>query len=174
MTLTIFQSPHWNRHPLNPCPTSMWESEQTLSRTPQKKCHHSLNKVPANDDLSSFVSMHLHRGATGSRHYYWVFFFFPCGGHCLSSLPPPPAGPWWPLALMTDWTFCPAVPCPGEDKRGWQWQETQSPWRLGEDPTGVTGQAGQLSDGCSCGHVHLLLHPLDPPAMSADVAFVSW
>lgn len=36
----------------------------------------------------------------------------------------------------------------------------------------VTGQDGQLSDECSCGHVDLLLGPLDLLAMSADVAFV--
>lgn len=36
----------------------------------------------------------------------------------------------------------------------------------------VMGQAGQLSDECSCGHVDLLLCPLALPAMSADVAFV--
>ena len=36
----------------------------------------------------------------------------------------------------------------------------------------VTGQDGQLSDECSCGHVDLLLGSLDVLAMSADVAFV--
>lgn len=39
-------------------------------------------------------------------------------------------------------------------------------------PYGVMGQAGQLSDECSCGHVGLLLCPLALLAMSADVAFV--
>lgn len=36
----------------------------------------------------------------------------------------------------------------------------------------VMGQAGQLSDECSCGHVDLLLCPLALLAMSADVVFV--
>lgn len=39
--------------------------------------------------------------------------------------------------------------------------------------SGVMGQAGQLSDECSCGHVDLLPCPLALLAMSADVAFVS-
>lgn len=42
----------------------------------------------------------------------------------------------------------------------------------GRWPYRVMGQAGQLSDECSCGHVGLLLCPLDLLAMSADVAFV--
>lgn len=46
------------------------------------------------------------------------------------------------------------------------------PMEAGRRPYGVRGQVGQLSDGCSWGHVHLLLYPLDAPAMSADVAFV--
>lgn len=37
---------------------------------------------------------------------------------------------------------------------------------------GVMGQAGQLSDEGSCGHVDLLLCLLAQLAMSADVAFV--
>lgn len=43
---------------------------------------------------------------------------------------------------------------------------------VGRQPYGVMGQAGQLSDECSCGHVDLLLCPLAPLAMSADVTFV--
>lgn len=46
------------------------------------------------------------------------------------------------------------------------------PMEAGRRPHGVMGQAGQLSDECSCGHVDLLLCPLALLAMSADVAFV--
>lgn len=46
------------------------------------------------------------------------------------------------------------------------------PMEAESQPYGVMGQAGQLSDECSCGHVDLLLCPLDVLAMSADVAFV--
>lgn len=42
----------------------------------------------------------------------------------------------------------------------------------GRQPYRVMGQAGQLSDECSCGHMDLLLCPLALLAMSADVAFV--
>lgn len=37
---------------------------------------------------------------------------------------------------------------------------------------GVMGQAGQLSDECSCRHVDLLLCPLDLLSMSVDNVFV--
>lgn len=49
------------------------------------------------------------------------------------------------------------------------------PTEAGSQPRGVRGQAGQLSDECSCGHVHLLLllllkllHASDALAVSAD------
>lgn len=46
------------------------------------------------------------------------------------------------------------------------------PMEAGRQPYGVTGQAGQLSDECSCGHVDLLVCPLALLAMSADVSFI--
>lgn len=46
------------------------------------------------------------------------------------------------------------------------------PMEAGRRPYRVMGQAGQLSDECSCGHVDVLLYPLDQLAMSADVVFV--
>lgn len=46
------------------------------------------------------------------------------------------------------------------------------PAEVGRQPSGVMGQARQLSDECSCGHLDLLLCPLALLAMSADVAFV--
>lgn len=46
------------------------------------------------------------------------------------------------------------------------------PMDAGGQPYRSRGQDGQLSDECSCGHVDLLLGPLDVLAMSADVAFV--
>lgn len=46
------------------------------------------------------------------------------------------------------------------------------PMEAGRQTYEVMGQAGQLSDECSCGHVELLLCPLVLLAMSADVAFV--
>lgn len=43
------------------------------------------------------------------------------------------------------------------------------PTEAGSQPCRVRGQAGQLSDECSCGHVDLLLRALDVLPVSADV-----
>lgn len=112
----------------------MQELGRVLSWKAQKKCHHYGNEVPANECLCPpffCVSMHHHRDATGS----WQ----PCWGHPwlgTASTSLVPFGPWWPLVLMTEWTFCITAACPGEDKRWWQWKETQSWWRLGDSPMG--------------------------------------
>lgn len=85
--------------------------------------------------LSSFfcITMRLHRGATGSCQYWWGY---PWLATASTSVLWPLLAPGDPLVLMTDWALCVAVLCPGEDKRGQQWQETQSWWRLRDSPTG--------------------------------------
>lgn len=104
MTLTVV--PIWDGwasivHQLSP---PLWMNQGLgLSWTTQKKCHRCRNEVPPDESFSPplfCVAMHLHGGATGSWQHWWGHLQL---GTTLTS--PAPFGPWWPLVLMTDWTF---------------------------------------------------------------------
>lgn len=112
------------------------------------------------------ASVHLHRGSTGSWHHLGEVI----AGWAQLRV----SGPSWPsvtLGFDDRLDLLCSVPL-SRWEHGGMTMAGNIKAREARDGLQVIGQAGQLSDECSCGHMDLLFCLQALLAMSADVAFV--